>query len=141
MGDTKTTTPDLKSDKNSFSQKNKNILLKSWRAIGWIKPASNCGPNWSQTFCDKTKKKLFSCAKMNFKPFLVTILTLQMFISKSFGIFLPELFRGWISHTEEGCDGVCQLSLTCWFSGGRTSLDGDCNSMFKVCPPSFIAPL
>ena len=69
---------------------------------------------------------------MNFKPFLVTILTLKMFISKSFGIFLPELFRGWISHTEEGCDGVCQLSLTCWFSGGRTSLDGDCNTSIQI---------
>lgn len=63
LGDTKTTTPDLKSDKNSFSQKNKNILLKSWLANGWIKPASNCGPNWSQTFCDKTKKTFFLARK------------------------------------------------------------------------------
>jgi len=69
---------------------------------------------------------------MNLKIFVIT-LTLQVLIPKSSGIFLPEIFRGWMSHTEEGCEGVCQLSLTCWFGGGRTSLDGECNSLFKVC--------
>ena len=51
------------------------------------------------------------------------------------GIFIPEFFRGWmndVSGTGSSCEGSCQLSLTCWISGGRQDTPGDCQSMFKV---------
>jgi hypothetical protein len=70
---------------------------------------------------------------------LLFILTVYCLFPSIEGIFLPDFFRGWMlsGETSLSCDGVCQLSMTCWIAGGRVSTDGDCHSMFKVRPFKF----
>jgi len=69
------------------------------------------------------------------KPDIVVIIVcLKVFLPGCDGVFLPELFRGWLNTDagQESCDGTCQLSLTCWIQGAVVSPDGDCNSLFRV---------
>jgi len=55
-----------------------------------------------------------------------------LLISRIEAIFLRHIFEDWgLNRSGDGCEGVCQLSMTCWINGGK--VNGTCGSYVYSC--------